>query len=403
MKNVFTPADILLPKDKNFQDWAVIACDQFSSEPSYWDRVSERVKEIPSTLHMIVPEAYLEGISMEEASVARNAVMKEYLEKGIFSVEKNSYIYVERSVTGGLMRRGIVGKIDLDAYDFKPGTQTPIRASEKTVVDRLPPRIAVRRGAVLEMPHVLVLMDDAQRGVIEPLTEKKDTLEKVYDFDLMEGGGRIAGYAVRGEEAARVTSAIDALGQRAVQLVIGDGNHSLAAAKEIWRSVKETLSPDQWEGHPQRYALVEVCNVYDQGIVFEPIHRIAFSCDPDRVLALLKEKMFDPSGRTLRYIAGGKEGEISLRAESLGALIASVQEVLDVFEKEGSTLDYIHDDAALEELSKKENTFALFLPKMEKSDLFSTVELSGVFPKKSFSIGHARDKRYYLECRKIRG
>ena len=218
----------------------------------------------------------------------------------------------------------------------------------------------------------------------------------------MEGGGRIAGYAVRGEEAQRVTEAIDALGSRAVQLVIGDGNHSLAAAKEIWRSVKETLSPEKWEGHPQRYALVELCNVYDEGIVFEPIHRIAFSCDPERVLALLKEKMYDPAGRSLRYIAGGKKGEVSLRSESLGALIASVQEVLDVFDKEGSTLDYIHDDSALEELSKKENTFALFLPKMEKSDLFSTVEVSGVFPKKSFSIGHARDKRYYLECRKIK-
>ncbi len=402
MKNVFTPADILLPKDKSFETWAVIACDQFSSERSYWDRVAKRVEKIPSTLHMIVPEAYLENISMEQASVERNATMQKYCEEEIFSTLENSYIYVEREVTGGLIRRGIVGKIDLDAYDFKPGTETPIRASEKTVVDRLPPRIAVRRGACLEMPHVLVLMDDPERSVIEPLTEKKEKLETVYDFDLMEGGGRIAGYAVQKDEAERVTRAIDALGKRAVQLVIGDGNHSLAAAKEIWRSVKETLSPEQWEGHPQRYALVELCNVYDEGIVFEPIHRIAFSCDPRRVLALLEERMYEEGGRPLRYIAGEKSGEIPVRSESLGDLIATVQEVLDVFEKEGSTLDYIHDDAALEELSKKENTFALFLPKMEKSDLFCTVEKSGVFPKKSFSIGHARDKRYYLECRKIK-
>ncbi len=402
MKNAFTPADILLPADRNFQDWAVIACDQFSSEREYWDRVSQRVKDRPSTLHLIVPEAYLEGISMVEASVSRNQKMQEYLDQNILSPLADSYVYVERSITGGLVRRGIVGKLDLEAYDYRPGTATPARASEKTVVDRLPPRISVRRDAALEMPHVLVLIDDAERAVVEPLTKKKESLQKVYDFDLMEEGGHITGFAVSGEEAKRVTQAIDALGERDVQFVIGDGNHSLAAAKDTWREIKKNLSEEEQENHPARFALVEICNVYDEGIVFEPIHRIVFDCDPEKVLKALEEKAFSPDGRKLTYLADGKEGSVTIRNESLGSLIAAVQEVLDEVESQGSAVDYIHDDAALKKLAEKKGTFALFLPKMEKSDLFRTVETSGIFPKKSFSIGHARDKRYYLECRKIK-
>ena len=402
MKNVFTPADILLPKNGDFENWAVIACDQFSSEKEYWDRVATRVKDIPSTYHMIVPEAYLEGISMEEASVSRNKTMAEYLEKEIFSEARESYVYVERHITGGLIRRGIVGKIDLEAYDYLAGTKTPARASEKTVVDRLPPRIRVRRGASLEMPHVLVLIDDPEGTVVEPLSAKKEQLTSLYDFDLMEDGGRISGYAVTDSDAKAVSNAIDALGAREVQFVIGDGNHSLAAAKDIWREVKKELSSEEQRNHPARFALVEVCNVYDTGIVFEPIHRIVFDCDAEDVLHTLETEAGDPEGRELFYIANGREGKVRLRCESLGGLIASVQSVLDVYEKKGCTVDYIHDDLALKNLAKKENSFALFLPPMAKSDLFRTVELSGVFPKKSFSICHSRDNREYLECRKIK-
>ncbi|MBR2615697.1 MAG: DUF1015 domain-containing protein [Clostridia bacterium] len=401
MKNVFTPAEILLPANQNFRDWAVIACDQFSSEREYWDRVSETVGDKNSTLHMIVPEAYLEGISMEEASLARNETMNAYLSGGVFSELKNAFVYVEREITGGLIRRGIVGKLDLEAYDYLPNTSPCARASERTVVDRLPPRIRVRRGASLEMPHVLVLIDDEKREIVEGLTAKRDRLTPVYDFDLMEGGGHIRGYAVEGKDAEEVVSRIDALGAREVQLVIGDGNHSLAAAKDTWREIKKTLSEEEILSHPARFALVEVCNVYDEGIVFEPIHRIVFDCDPARVLEALEREAGDPAGRPLTYLAEGKSGTVTIRNESLGALIGAVQGVLDRFEAEGCIVDYIHDDASLRKLSEKEGSFALFLPKMEKADLFCTVEKSGVFPKKSFSIGHARDKRYYLECRKI--
>ena len=402
MKQNFLPADILLPK-KDPETWAVIACDQFSSERDYWDRVAERVGDRPSTLHMVVPEVYLEGISMEEASLSRNQKMNEYVNSDVFRELDNSFIYVEREITGGIIRRGLVGKIDLEAYDYLPGTAPAARASEKTVVDRLPPRIRVRRGACLEMPHVLVLIDDEKETVIEPLTKIKDALETVYDFDLMEDGGKIRGYRVSGEQAKKVIEAIDTLGSRDVQFVIGDGNHSLAAAKDCWREIKKNLSEEESLNHPARFALVELCNVYDEGIVFEPIHRIVFDCDPKKVLEELRREAGSNNGRDLEVIANGKKDSLRVKNESLGALIAAVQKVLDRVHDAGEgVVDYIHDEKALLKLSKKENSLAVFLPKMDKSDLFATVEKSGVFPKKSFSIGHARDKRYYLECRKIK-
>lgn len=402
MKGVFTPADILLPQGEDFERWSVIACDQFSSEKEYWDRVTERVGDRPSTLHMVLPEAYLDTVKTEEASEARNRTMKAYLQSGIFRMYENAYIYVEREVSGGRCRRGIVGKLDLEAYDYAPDTAAPVRASEKTVVNRLPPRIQVRRAAALEIPHVLLLANDAQRSVVEPLTEKKSAFGVAYDFDLMEGGGHLTGYVVRGAEADRVTRAIDLLGEKEVQLVVGDGNHSLAAAKACWDELKKTLSEEERQTHPARYALTELCNVYDEGIVFEPIHRIVFGGDAAEVLARLQKEAGDESGRELAYFTDGKSGSIRIKNESLGSFIGAVQQTLDVYEQTtAATVDYIHDEKALLKLAKQKGSLALFMPPMDKSDLFQTVEHDGVFPKKSFSIGHAADKRYYTECRKL--
>ncbi len=402
MNNVFSPADILLPKTK-MDKWAVIACDQFSSQREYWDRVAKTVGDEPSTLHMVVPEAYLSEISMEEASKERNKTMEQYVFDGVFRCYENSYIYVEREVSGGKIRRGLLGKLDLEAYDYTPGSKAAARASEKTVVDRLPPRIRVRAGAGLELPHILVLIDDEKRSAIEPLSEIKESLEVAYDFDLMEEGGHITGYRVNGDVADRVTRAIDALGEREVQFVIGDGNHSLAAAKNCWNQIRETLSEEERKNHPARFALVELCNVYDEGIVFEPIHRIVFNCDPKALLQDLERRAGSPDGAPIRCLFHGTEGQICIQNHSLGSLIGAIQEVLDEWEeKTDCTVDYIHDEKALTELAKRENSLALFLPPMAKEDLFQTVERDGVFPKKSFSIGHARDKRYYLECRKIK-
>jgi len=242
MKHVFTPADILLPKKGKMEDWAVIACDQFSSEKEYWDRVSHRVEKTPSTLHMVVPEAWLGEVSMEEASRERNETMAKYVNDDLFQTYPNTFVYVEREISGGKIRRGVVGKLDLEAYDFRAGVFPPARASEKTVIERLPPRIKVRSSACLEMPHVLVLIDDEGRHAVEPLTEQKSDFEVLYDFDLMEEGGHITGYRLTPSATNAFVEAIDCLGTRDVQFVIGDGNHSLAAAKEIWREVKKSLS-----------------------------------------------------------------------------------------------------------------------------------------------------------------
>ncbi len=403
MKNTFTPATVLLPESGNFTPWSVIACDQFSSEKDYWERVKKKVGDQPSTLNMIIPEAYLGELSMESAAPSRAEAMDRYLSEGVFAARENAFVYVERVLSDGGIRRGIVGKLDLEAYDYRPDTMPPARASERTVVERLPCRIRVREIASLEMPHVLVLIDDPDRSVIEPLTEQKSTLPLAYDFELMEGGGRIEGRWVEGAAADAVVCAVDELGKREVQFVIGDGNHSLAAAKDLWRRLREDLSEEERQVHPARWALVEVCNVYDEGIAFEPIHRIVFHTDPEAVLARLEAEAGDADGKSLAWLYHGKRGEIRLKYESLGAFIGAIQKVLDEVEKEGlGTVDYIHDDKALIALAEEENSLALFLPSMEKNDLFATVEKSGVFPKKSFSIGHARDKRYYTECRRIK-
>lgn len=402
-RQVFLPADILIPKTDDMQSWSVIACDQFSSERDYWERVRVNTYGTLSTLNMVLPEAYLEEVEMQDEIVAKNGAMAAYLLANIFEELKESFVYVEREVTGGVIRRGLVGKIDLDAYDYAKGTEAPIRASENTVVERLPARIAVRENASLELPHIMVLIDDAAKTVVEPLTGKKGALRKVYDFDLMEGGGHITGWQVSGENALEVLRALDAFADKPVQMVVGDGNHSLASAKACWDKIKGNLKPEERAAHPARYALVEVNNVYDEGIQFEPIHRVVFDTQPEKLLAALEKEMGTAGSWKIKCLFDGKETEIKIPAKSLGGMIDTLQLFLEKFVGEnGGTIDYIHDDAALRKLAEKEGSVAFFLPPMDKADLFKTVIADGVFPKKSFSIGHARDKRYYLECRKIK-
>ncbi len=402
-RQVFLPADILLPKTDNMQSWSVIACDQFSSEREYWDRVKESTRGAYSTFNMVLPEAYLEEADMAKEIAAKNGTMEQYLQAEIFTEFKDSFIYVEREVTGGLIRRGLVGKIDLETYDYVKGTDAPVRASEKTVVDRLPPRISVRENAAIEMPHIMVLIDDASESVVEPISAKKKALEKVYDFDLMEGGGHITGWLVSGEDAKSVTSAMAAFADMPVQMVIGDGNHSLAAAKACWDKQKGALSEAERENHPARYALVELNNVYDSGIDFEPIHRVVFDTKPEKLVSELEAEMGTEGTWDIRCLTGGNNKVVKINAPSLGTMIDTLQLFLEKFVAEnGGVIDYIHDDAALTKLAEKEGSVAFFLPPLDKADLFKTVISDGVFPKKSFSIGHARDKRYYLECKKIK-
>jgi len=398
----FRQADILLPDKADMRKWAVIACDQFSSDPDYWARVKETAAGAPSTLQMVVPEALLGAIDKEKAAEDCAFAMERYLAEGLFRVLPGSLIYAEREVTGGKTRRGLVGCIDLEAYDYAEGSVSPIRASEKTVADRLPPRIAVRRRASLELPHVMVLISDPEGTVIEPLAGRKGSLPKLYDFELMEGGGHIEGYALSGAEAERVLSAADKLFTGGLSMVIGDGNHSLAAAKALWDEIKPAVPVSERETHPARFALVEVNNAYGEGVEFEPIHRAVFGTDAEKFASFMKAR-FSGGGRAVTLVTGEGKTPLAVPAESHGALVSLVQGAIDEFLAEnGGEVDYIHDDETAESLGRREGCAALLLPAMDKAELFKTVEAGEVFPKKSFSIGHARDKRYYLECRRIR-
>ncbi|MBR2831938.1 MAG: DUF1015 domain-containing protein [Oscillospiraceae bacterium] len=401
-ENAFFPADILIPASADMTKWSVVACDQFSSDRDYWERVKRFVGDAPSTLKLIVPEAYLSDGDTEERAAGIAREMDSYLDSGVFRTLRSSYVYVERTVESGEVRRGVVGVLDLEKYDYAPGSRTAIRASEGTIVSRLPARIKVRRGAKLELPHIMALINDRDCTVIEPL-ERAD-LPLLYDFDLMEGGGHICGYQVTGEAAAEVTAALAALAASSdVQVIMGDGNHSLAAAKGYWDEIKGNIPADERETHPARFALVELNNVYDPAIAFEAIHRAVFGVDADTFAAAFELSLASAGGAwPVRCRTAEKDVAITVDADTIGGLIGKVQDFIDDYlAKNGGEVDYIHGEAEVLALGRREGAAGIVLPAMGKGDFFATVESGGAFPRKSFSIGHAREKRYYLECRKI--
>ena len=402
-RNVFSPTDILLPREEAPENWSVVACDQFSSEREYWERVRERVAEAPSTLKMIIPEAYLEEID-EETEINRiSAAMDDYQHRGILREIKDSFVFVERTQPDGRKRLGIVGAVDLEEYDFSR-SDAAILASEGTVLDRLPPRIRVRRAASLELPHIMAFIDDRYGTVIEPLSEIRDSLPLLYDFDLMEGGGHIRGMRVTGGHAETVVAALRALqGSGDTLMVMGDGNHSLASAKVYWNELKQGLGEAERESCPARRALLEVNNVYDSAIDFEAIHRVMFDVDPDAFVKELESAIPKGGDYELRWVSPGKSGAIGVSAGCIGDMLSDIQAFIDGYVKRtGSRVDFIHGEDSVRRLAAEGRSFGLILPAMEKSELFRTVASRGVFPKKSFSVGHARDKRYYLECRRIK-
>jgi hypothetical protein len=382
--------------------WSVVACDQFSSDRDYWERVKSFVGGAPSTLKLIVPEAYLSDGDTEERAAGIAREMDCYLDCGVFRTLESSCVYVERTLESGAVRRGIVGVLDLEKYDYTPGSRTAIRASEGTIVSRLPARIRVRRSAKLELPHIMALINDRARTVIEPL-EWAD-LPVLYDFDLMEGGGHICGRLVAGEAAEKVTAALEALAASSdVQVIMGDGNHSLAAAKGYWDEIKESLPPAERETHPARFALVELNNVYDPAIEFEAIHRAVFGVDAEAFAEAFCTALVSDAGTwPLRCRTAGGDVSFKAEADTIGGLIGRVQDFIDGYLSEnGGEVDYIHGEAEVLGLGERENAVGIVLPAMGKGDFFATVESGGAFPRKSFSIGHAREKRYYLECRRI--
>ena len=419
MKKIFTSADILLPKGLDMELWSTVACDQFSSQIEYWEALEKLVGDAPSTLRLMLPEAYLEKCDQFAEAEKINARMEDYLQKGIFETLPNSYIYVERTLPSGVIRRGIMGALDLEEYDYSPTSTSPIRATEGTVEDRLPPRVRVRRGAALEMPHIMVFIDDESDSVMRPLTDAKGELNKVYDFTLSAGGGHIRGYAVSGEKALELEKAIDALGdEKALKerygdaapaiFAMGDGNHSLATAKKCWEEIKANLSAEERENHPARYSLVEIVNIHDEAITFEPIHKVVFDTEPMEFIAKCEQWWKDncgkgENGHTIRLFVGEEEKEIFVPGLTIGRLIGRAEEFCQSYMAvHGGKIDYIHNDDTAIEMGRRASCAALLLPPMEKSELFPSIINSGAFPKKSFSIGHAQDKRYYLECRKIK-
>ncbi|MDO4815330.1 MAG: DUF1015 domain-containing protein [Bacillota bacterium] len=408
---IFNPADILLPDVESIEKWSVVACDQFTSDLGYWKKVYEIVGNAPSSLKLIIPEAELSYKDADIESEKIYSVMEQYLADGVFSVHKDSYIIVERKLADGNVRRGIVGMVDLEAYDWSDNATAPVRATEHTVEDRLPPRVKVREKALLEMPHIMLFIDDAEDSVIG----KAEKAEMIYDFDLMQGGGHITGWLAK--DAAAVSASFEQLADASVLnskystaenpiiFAMGDGNHSIAAAKKYWNSVKAEIPEEEWENHPARFALAEVVNIHDKSIVFEPIHKVIFDTDTEKFFEAAESYLdFDENGdREIVLITEKGSKTAKLSGLTIGELIGKCEKFcVSYIEKHGGFIDYIHGDEECVGFATKHRCAGILLPKMEKSELFTSVMNSGSFPKKSFSIGHGPDKRYYLECRKIK-
>ncbi|MBE6970941.1 MAG: DUF1015 domain-containing protein [Ruminococcaceae bacterium] len=416
----FYPADILLPKDCDMTRWAVVACDQFTSEPEYWAAVEEQVGNAPSALRLILPEAQLKSPDVDAQIGKINETMDSYLCDGVFAEFSQSMFYIERQQSDGRIRHGLIGMVDLEQYDFTPGSGALIRATEGTVLERIPPRAKVRRNAAMELPHVMLLIDDPERTVIEPLSAAAESMEQVYDFDLMQNGGHIRGYRLREDQIHAVGEALMGLtcademqrkygdGTAAPLLfAVGDGNHSLATAKACYEEQKQGLSEEECKRLPARYALVEVVNNHDDALQFEPIHRVLFGVDAAHLMGELRKAYPNAyegqgEGHVIEVVYAGYRGYITIPDPTMQLAVGTLQSFLDTYlQTNGGEVDYIHGDDVTRELGSKPGNMGFLLPPMGKEQLFKTVMADGVLPRKTFSMGHAQDKRYYVECRKI--
>ena len=417
----FYPADILLPDGADMTKWAVVACDQFTSQPEYWQAVEDTVGDAPSALRLILPEAKLNDANVDEHIADINASMRKYLDGGVFRTLEDTLIYIERTQSDGKVRHGLIGMVDLEQYDFTPGSGALIRATEGTVLSRIPPRVRVRKDAPIELPHVMLLIDDPEGTVIEPLTAGSGKMERLYDFDLQQGGGHLKGWKLTGEQVDGVADALEGLcsdvemekkygmsGVAPLLFAVGDGNHSLAAAKQCYEDLKKVTPESEWASLPARYALVEVVNNHDDALKFEPIHRVLFGVEPEKVLEAFKA--FYPGahegegeGHTIAYTYEGHTGYITVPDPKVQLAVGTLQAFIDEYLKTNSgEVDYIHGDEVTDELGGKPGNIGFKLPAMGKEQLFKTVMADGVLPRKTFSMGHAQDKRYYVEARKIR-
>ncbi len=431
--------EIMFPAEGvDLSKWACVACDQYTSQPDYWEGCEKVVGDAPSTLRIMLPEIYLEKPGEDERIAAIRKTMDEYMANGTLRNLGQGFMLTRRTVDGKT-RTGLVVALDLECYDYNKGSTTLIRATEGTIVERIPPRLRIRDGAPLELPHILVLIDDEKRTVIEPIYDAVKAQPKFYDFELMQKGGHIEGWFINDEETIKkaieaVTALIDPMkyGREMAPLLfaMGDGNHSFATAKANWEKLKATLPEEERENHPARYALVELENVHDEGIVFEPIHRVVFGVSVKKFLSDLSAKLKEQNpggivdvqlfeserrfnrcyeravaegGHIIPIIIRGKRGFIAVKRPAAQLEVGTLQAALDVVLKQtkGATIDYIHGEDVVNDLGSKVNNIGFLLPAMDKSAFFKTVVFDGALPRKTFSMGEAHEKRYYLECRKI--
>lgn len=399
VKNVknklFLPADILLPAE-NFEKWSVIACDQYTSQPDYWERVRDIAKGCPSAYDIILPEAFLREDNSAEISRI-NRTMRDYLDGGVFREYKNTFVYTERTLSSRAVRRGIVGLIDLSLYSYKSGENALVRATEATVEERIPPRVRIRRNAPLEMPHVMLLADDPGDTVMGLMAENVARFEPLYDFELMLGSGHIRGFAIDKATETGLQTLLEALlaaNGGDMLFAVGDGNHSLAAAKECA------------EAGGSRYALAELVNIHDKSLEFEPIYRVLLGADPHKVTAKLSESFggeyFGADAHRFTCVFAGSEVEIGVRPKH-GSAVADLQSFTDEYIKQNKNVrvDYIHGKEALKKVASCENAIGFLFEGMKKDELFPAIRRDGSLPRKTFSMGGADDKRFYLECRRL--
>ncbi len=421
---------IVLPSDNvDLKKWAVVACDQFTSNQKYWQDVENIVKDSPSTLRLMYPEAYLEESKDAKENRIKNikATMQKYMDNKVVKTLEPGFVLVKRD-SDGLTRYGLMVALDLEAYDYSKGSKSKIRATEGTILSRIPPRVEIRSGCPLELPHILVLLNDKDETVIEPLVKKSSKLQKLYDIELMKNGGNVKGYFVNDEKD--IDNVIDALDNLLSKLdpknpllyAMGDGNHSFATAKACWENIKKDLSEEEKLTHPSRYCLVELENIYDKGLEFEPIHRVFFNCDKNKLLKytmnycesvdLVNVDTLENLEKAINVNDGKqhcglitKDGYLDMQISNSKANIApgTIQYVIDeMSEKEKDVVvDYIHGISETAELGQKDNNLGLILPDVSKDTFFETVLVDGALPRKTFSMGEAHQKRYYLEAREL--
>lgn len=422
--------EILLPKNIDLSTWSVIACDQYTQDKDYWKNVEEKAGNKPSTLNLILPEVYLGSPDKADRIKKIRQSMKEYLDTGVFADAKKCFIYLERKTAFGRTRKGLVAQIDLETYEWKPFSKANIRATEATIVERIPPRMEIRKGAALELPHIMLLVNDKD-DLLVGANKPTDGRAPIYDGDLMANGGHITGWALESkvdiegvEKALNLIAEINASPDGSTFLfAVGDGNHSLATAKAVWDEYKKEHPEDK--DSPVRYALIEIVNIYDTGLTFEPIHRVIFNIDNEALIKKLAEKLngyikaLDDADKVIKAVkdswanfgffyldSEGKQKNVLLETKIKELAVARLQPEIDAFLKElqdqsKAEIDYIHGTDEVLKLGSKENSLGILLPPIAKDSFFETINGRGPLPRKSFSMGEADEKRFYLECRRL--